>query len=73
MSKEFRGRGIGGEMFSLACKIAREHGCSQIELATNQLRHDAHRFYEKQGMKNFHFKYSMCLADRTAEGNKIGV
>lgn len=68
-----RCRGLGREMFSLACEIAREHGCNQIELATNNLRRDAHRFYENQGMKNFHFKYSMRLSGTTSTGNTIGV
>lgn len=58
---EYRSKGIGKEMFAHACRIAKDFGCPQIELATNQLRTDAHRFYEREGMHNFHFKFSKSL------------
>lgn len=58
---EYRSKGIGKEMFARACRIAKDFGCPQIELATNQLRTDAHRFYEREGMHNFHFKFSKSL------------
>lgn len=61
VSDEFRSSGIGHEMFSEAIKIAKENECAQIELATNQLRERAHRFYKKEGMSNFHYKFSMRL------------
>lgn len=67
-----RSKGIGREMFSIACQVAAEFGCSQIELATNQLRTDAHRFYEREGMHNFHYKFSKSLTGADLSENAIG-
>lgn len=56
-----RSRGLGGALFDHACDQARAHGCRQIELTTNQLRRDAHRFYARKGMLNSHYKFTMPL------------
>lgn len=53
-----RSQGIGKELLSLACQAAEEAGCQQIEVACNKLRTDAHRFYQREGMNNFHYKFS---------------
>ncbi len=58
---EYRSMGIGKEMLALAETIAREHGCSEIELDTNQKRAAAHRFYSREGMINTHFKFTKKL------------
>ncbi len=68
----FRSQGIGKKMLEYACTVAKEAGCCQIELATNQLRKDAHRFYEREGLHNFHFKYSKSLTDESADENRLG-
>lgn len=73
IDKNNRNQGIGKKMFNYACQQMKEIGCSQIELATNQLREDAHRFYEREGMKNYHFKFSKSLISETPENNIIGV
>lgn len=67
-----RSRGIGKEMFAKACEIAKAFGCSQIELSTNQLRKDAHRFYSREGMNNFHYKFSKPLNGAVITENAIG-
>lgn len=67
-----RSRGIGKAMFAHACRLAQENGCGQIELATNQLRTGAHRFYQREGMNNFHFKFSKQLDGENPPENKIG-
>ena len=67
-----RGNGIGGRLFAHACQVARDHGCSQIEVACNQLRTDTHRFYTRQGMHNFHFKFSRVLMGEDPPENRIG-
>lgn len=68
----YRNRGIGKGMLAAACQLAQEFGCTQIEVACNQLRTDTHRFYFREGMHNFHFKFSKALVgDDTAE-NAIG-
>ena len=67
-----RSKGIGKEMFKIACQRAKEFGCVQIEVACNQLRKDTHRFYEREGMKNFHFKFSKSLIGEDTSENIIG-
>lgn len=67
-----RSCGIGKQMFAEACRIAQELGCSQIELATNQLRSDAHRFYAREGMNNFHYKFSKPFGATGQMENVIG-
>lgn len=69
---EYRSQGIGKQMLDRACDIAEEFGCLQIELATNQLRTNAHRFYSREGMHNFHYKFSKPLGGITVSENKIG-
>lgn len=67
-----RKKGIGKELFMNACQLAKESGCSQIEVACNQLRTDAHRFYIREGMHNFHFKFSKSLMGNDGSENSIG-
>lgn len=68
-----RSRGIGRELFQAACRQAKARGCMQIEVCCNRLRLDAHRFYEREGMKKYHFKLTMNLAGETAEENRLGL
>ena len=57
----FRTRGIGKSMLERACQVAKEYGCSQIEVDCSQLRIEAHRFYCGEGMSNSHYKFSKLL------------
>ena len=59
----YRNKGIGKEMFEQACLIAENNNCNQIEVACNQLRKDTHRFYLREGMHNFHYKFSKRFDD----------
>ena len=68
----YRNQGFGKEMLEKACEIAKEQGCSQIEVACNQLRTDTHRFYLREGMHNFHYKFSKSLTGDTCTENAIG-
>ncbi len=68
----YRGQEIGKKMLAIAREVAKKHGCAQIEAACNQLRADTHWFYEREGMRNFHFKFSKSLAGDGAAGNAIG-
>lgn len=68
----YRDQGIGKEMLSIACQLAKDFNCLQIEAACNQLRTDAHRFYEREGMKNFHFKFSKSCDGGSVDENRIG-
>ncbi len=70
--EEKRSEGIGKMMFDYAAELAKQQGCGKIELCTNQLRVDAHRFYEKQGMNNFHYKFSKNLKGSEPKKNQLG-
>lgn len=61
VSPDRRGQGIGRELFEKGLALAREFGCRQIEVDCNQIREGAHRFYEKRGMENTHYKFTMPL------------
>lgn len=68
----WRNRGIGKEIFAQTCQIARNLGCIQIEVACNQLRTDTHRFYLREGMHNFHYKFSKALIGEDTGENMLG-
>ena len=67
-----RNRGVGKAMLEQACLIAKERGCAQIEVACNQLRKDTHRFYLREGMHNFHYKFSRPLSGGDSDENAFG-
>ncbi len=72
IDKAYRKQGIGKEMFTNACQLAKNFGCTQIEVACNQLRKNTHRFYLREGMNNFHFKFSKSLVKNDSTKNEIG-
>ena len=67
-----RNAGVGKEVLWEACRVALEHGCAQVEVACNQLRKDTHRFYEREGMHNFHYKFSKRLIGEDNSENVLG-
>lgn len=72
IDKKYRRQGLGKEMFTYACQLAKDFGCKQIEVACNQLRKDTHRFYLRAGMHNFHYKFSKSLDGNDSTENAIG-
>jgi len=56
-----RRQGVGKGLLAEACRAARRRGCPQIEVACNQVRKDSHRFYQREGLQNTHYKFSMRL------------
>lgn len=66
-----RNRGLGAELLREAAVAAIAQGCVQIELACNTLRTDAHRFYEREGFKRYHYKFSKPLTG-SDNGNALG-
>ena len=46
---ELRSRGIGSALLAAAREWARDQGASHLELDSAESRHDAHRFYEREG------------------------
>ncbi len=65
ITSSYRNRGIGKEMLANAGQLAKEAGC-------NQLRENTHRFYAREGMHNFHFKFSQSLIESGTAENVIG-
>jgi len=72
VDETYRKQGIGKEMLANACQLAKNFGCTQIEVACNQLRKDTHRFYLREGMHNFHFKFSKSLVGNDTTENALG-
>lgn len=75
VAPQCRNKGLGKLILNEACEIAKDHDCIQIEVACNQLRKDTHRFYEREGMKNYHYKFSRSLVGvpgEPDEGNRLG-
>lgn len=59
--KEYKGNGIGKEMFHTMAETARENNCSVIEVCCNRKRVQAHGFYEHCGMVKSHYKFTHLL------------
>lgn len=58
---DMRGRGIGARMMRHAIERAGEAGAAKVQLASNAMRADAHRFYERLGFMRSHFGFHMPL------------
>ena len=56
-----RGKGLGGEMIEWAIKRCRKKGCAMVQLTSNKLRTDAHRFYERLGFKKSHEGFKLTF------------
>ncbi|WP_429930021.1 N-acetyltransferase family protein [Agrobacterium vitis] len=56
-----RGQGIGAQMIEFCLEQARGQGLRQVQLMSNALRLDAHRFYERLGFKKSHFGFKFKL------------
>ena len=54
ISENLRGKGLGQIMMKWAFERARKAGCFRIQLSTNKIRKDAHRFYERLGFSASH-------------------
>jgi len=49
-----RGKGAGAALIGEAERLAREAGCYRLQLTSNKVRHDAHRFYLAHGYQASH-------------------
>ncbi len=54
VSAEFRGQGIGRQLFQYAIDRAEERGCYIVQLTMDKQRTDALRFYHSLGFKDTH-------------------
>ena len=58
---DMRGRCIGAAMIGFAVDRARRDGMRLVQLTSNALRKDAHRFYERLGFIPSHIGFKMKL------------
>lgn len=56
-----RGSGLGSQMVLWAIERCREAGCGNVQLTSNKVRLDAHRFYEKLGFAKSHEGFKLKL------------
>lgn len=56
-----RGTGLGTEMVLWAIDRCRQAGCGVVQLTSNKIRLDAHRFYEKLGFTKSHEGFKLKL------------
>lgn len=56
-----RGLKIGSQLLAWAEGEARLAGAEMTELSTNVRRHDAHRFYLREGYRQSHFRFTKTL------------
>jgi GNAT superfamily N-acetyltransferase len=60
---DMRGRGIGAAMVRHAIEQGRAAGVRLVQLMSNSMRTDAHRFYVRLGFKASHIGFKMKLID----------
>ena len=58
---DMRGRGYGEALMRHCVAIAKAEGLSMVDLMSNALRTDAHRFYERIGFVKSHAGFKMKL------------
>ena len=56
-----RGTGLGTQMVQWAIERCREAGCGMVQLTSNKVRKDAHRFYMKLGFEQSHEGFKLML------------
>ena len=56
-----RGTGCGAAMVQWAIERCREAGCGNVQLTSNKVRKDAHRFYVRLGFANSHEGFKLAL------------
>jgi GNAT superfamily N-acetyltransferase len=57
----FQGKGIGRQMMHFAINCCKEKGYYKMMLSSNELRTNAHKFYESLGFTRHGFSYRVEL------------
>lgn len=57
-----RGRGVGKALFEAARAEAERRECQSLQIISNELRVDAHRFYKRLGFTRGHLGFRLELA-----------
>jgi GNAT superfamily N-acetyltransferase len=60
---DWRSQGIGGLLLDEVERRARLEGCHRIQLTSNALRPDAHRFYANHGFAQSHLGFKRALSE----------
>ena len=58
---DYRGQGFVEQMFGHAIELAKNKGCTIVQLTSDKQRPDAIRFYEKLGFKATHEGFKLAL------------
>lgn len=58
---DLRGAGLGGAMLEWAIAEAERRGCALVQLTSDNVRTDAHRFYERLGFVASHTGFKIQL------------
>jgi GNAT superfamily N-acetyltransferase len=61
VAAEHRSAGIGTALLEAAVQRARQAGCYRVQLTSNVLRTDAHRFYQRHGFEPTHVGFKRHL------------
>ena len=61
VASRLRGGGIGGAMLEHAIGLARDRGCSLVQLTSDKTRGEAHRFYGRLGFVASHDGFKLVL------------
>ena len=61
VDEQRRGHGIGQHLVRRAAALARDHGCTRLQVTTHLRRTDAHRFYERLGFEHTGRRYVLPL------------
>lgn len=61
VSTDLRGSGLGTQMVQWAAQYCRDAGCGMVQLTSNKVRLDAHRFYRKLGFEQSHEGFKLYL------------
>jgi GNAT superfamily N-acetyltransferase len=66
-----RSCGIGTMLMRAVMKRAQALGCYRVQLTSNEVRHDAHRFYERLGFTPSHSGFKLALDRAAAEADAV--
>ena len=61
VDENYRNKNIGKSFIDFIKKFAEENKSTTIDVASNKTRINAHRFYEREGFKSSHFKFTLDL------------
>lgn len=58
---DMRGEGLGKLMLRHAVELAKDMGCCMVQLTSNKIREDAHRFYRSNGFEATHEGFKLLF------------